>query len=127
MDANIVLIVDDSPVARMGLRHMVAGLSVHTLEVECGEDAIERIESGMRPVHVFLDLSMPGIGGLETLKFFAKTWPEIDVSIITGDLNQQIINSIQEVGSYAIMRKPAEKAKIHESIKKSLEKRATSI
>jgi two-component system LytT family response regulator len=63
-----VLIADDEPVARAGLRHMLAGFEWVTVvgEVASGPAAVEAINTG-RPELVFLDIQMPGLLGTEVL------------------------------------------------------------
>jgi len=64
-----VLIADDEPVARAGLRHLLADVDW----VECvgeatnGTSAIEAIER-LRPELVFLDIQMPGLLGTEVVE-----------------------------------------------------------
>ncbi|MBL8540237.1 MAG: response regulator transcription factor [Betaproteobacteria bacterium] len=63
-----VMLVDDHAVVRMGFRLLIEGS--HELKVvaeaECGEDALKAY-SEVKPDVLVLDISMPGIGGLETL------------------------------------------------------------
>jgi two-component system LytT family response regulator len=63
-----VLIADDEPVARAGLREMLAEVSWLTCvgEAANGPAALERIEA-LRPELVFLDIQMPGLLGTELL------------------------------------------------------------
>lgn len=66
------LIADDEPVARVGLRHMLADVDW----IECigeaadGPAAIEAIER-LRPELVFLDIQMPGLLGTEVVQRLA--------------------------------------------------------
>lgn len=61
-----VLVADDEPVARAGLRHLLADVDWMTCigEVGNGPAAIEAIER-LRPDLVFLDIQMPGLLGTE--------------------------------------------------------------
>jgi two-component system LytT family response regulator len=61
-----VLIVDDEPLARVGVAARLRDHADMTVIGECetGEQAIEAIAS-MKPDLVFLDIQMPGISGLE--------------------------------------------------------------
>ena len=64
-----VLIVDDEPVARAGMRRMLDEVEW----VECigeasnGVAAVEKIDT-LRPELVFLDIQMPGLSGIEVLR-----------------------------------------------------------
>lgn len=62
-----VLIVDDHPIVRSGLRRLLAGEdNVEVYEAATGKDALSLYRE-CQPDVVVLDLSLPGIGGLEVL------------------------------------------------------------
>jgi two-component system invasion response regulator UvrY len=68
-DARIrVMLVDDHAVVRMGFRLLLDGSPDLTVvaEAESGEEAV-RLYSELSPDIVVMDLSMPGIGGLEAI------------------------------------------------------------
>jgi two-component system LytT family response regulator len=64
-----VLVVDDEPVARAGLRHMLAEIEWLACigEAANGEAALAAIEA-QRPEVVFLDVQMPGLSGIEVAR-----------------------------------------------------------
>jgi two-component system LytT family response regulator len=64
-----VLVADDEPVARAGLRNMLAGVEWVTCvgEAASGPAAVEAIDA-LRPELVFLDIEMPGLLGTEVLR-----------------------------------------------------------
>ena len=63
------LIADDEPLARAGLRDMLAGTEWLTVigEASSGSAAVEAIDA-LRPDLVFLDIQMPGLLGTEVLR-----------------------------------------------------------
>ncbi len=69
MSAIRVLIVDDEPLAREGIRLLLENESDIEVvgEAADGAEAIEAIES-LRPALVFLDVQMPGMSGVEVLE-----------------------------------------------------------
>ena len=72
-DARLAcVVVDDEPVARAGLRRMLAEIDwVRCIgEADHGQAAIELIER-MRPELVFLDVQMPGLSGIDVLRRLA--------------------------------------------------------
>lgn len=62
-----ILIVDDHPIVRAGLRRLLAGEPEYQVgEAASGREALAAFRE-YRPDLVILDLSMPGLGGLEVL------------------------------------------------------------
>ena len=64
-----VLVVDDHPIVRSGLRRLLAAAepSADIDEAEDGREALARVREN-RPDLVLLDLNLPGLGGLELLQ-----------------------------------------------------------
>jgi two-component system, LytTR family, response regulator len=64
-----VVIADDEPVARAGLRDMLSGISWLSIvgEASNGLSAVETIDR-LRPELVFLDIQMPGLLGTDVLQ-----------------------------------------------------------
>ncbi len=69
-DAKVTtFIADDEPVARAGLRHMLAEIDWITCvgEAASGDGALDAIDA-LRPELVFLDIQMPGLSGIEVAR-----------------------------------------------------------
>src|SRR4051812_10477032 len=64
-----VLVVDDEPVARAGLRQLLAEIDWLECigEADNGEAAVQAIDA-LRPELVLLDIQMPGMSGLDVLR-----------------------------------------------------------
>ena len=64
-----VLVADDEPIARLGLRDMLASFDWLACvgEAASGAEAVAKIDS-LRPELVFLDVQMPGLLGTEVLR-----------------------------------------------------------
>ena len=83
-EERILLVVDDEPSIR-SLYHMTFQHLGHTVyDVGSGEDALEIL--AQQPVDViFLDLSLPGVSGLELCHHIRESYPEAAVYAVTGD------------------------------------------
>jgi DNA-binding NarL/FixJ family response regulator len=81
-----ILIVDDHPITRDGLRTaLTATQGIEVVgEATSGEEAVDMART-TTPDVVFMDVRMPGMGGLEATKVIRKTRPETKVILFTVD------------------------------------------
>lgn len=83
-DVIKVLIVDDHPIVRSGLRALISGERGMTVAAEAGDgaDALRLVKKGAADV-VLLDLSMPGKNGLDLLAEIRRESPELPVLVLS--------------------------------------------
>ena len=110
--AGSALIVDDSLVARISLKGILKDTGLDLAEASSGEAALELLGKGMKPDIVFLDLTMPGKGGIETLREVSASFPGLPVVVVTADIQTRTIEMVREAGAAAVVRKPADRAEI---------------
>jgi DNA-binding NarL/FixJ family response regulator len=78
-----VLLVDDHPLVREGLRHVLEDAGLHVVaEAANGLDGVE-IALDRRPQVVLMDVSMPVCDGIEATRRLVADWPEARVVILT--------------------------------------------
>lgn len=84
MESQTVLIADDHPVFRKGLRALLAGIQGMELVAEAttGEQAATLAEK-LQPDIVLMDLQMPGGGGLAAIRQIVQTSPHIRILVVT--------------------------------------------
>lgn len=101
-----VLIVDDQIIIRNILRALLtkAGFSV-VGESSNGEKALI-LTGQLLPELVCLDITMPGISGLETLKRIKQSHPKIKVVMITGHQGKQDVENALVAGADGYIIKP---------------------
>jgi len=96
-DVIDVMIVDDHPVFRQGLRNVLAaqeGLQV-VAEAANGETAIEKAEA-IRPDVVIMDINLPGLNGLQATRELKERCPHTQVIMLTAyDDEEQIYHAIR--------------------------------
>lgn len=97
-----VLIADDEPVARAGLRHMLAGIDWVTCvgEAASGPATVDAINT-LKPELVFLDIQMPGLLGTEVLRQ-TKHQPHV---VFTTAFAQHAVTAF-ELGALDYLLKP---------------------
>jgi DNA-binding NtrC family response regulator len=100
-----MLLVDDERL----IRELFAEyLQENGFECECagsGEEAIERLEQGEFAL-LITDLSMPGISGLDLMKYAAENHPSMAVILSTGVYDLQMSGHSFELGAYHSISKP---------------------
>jgi DNA-binding NarL/FixJ family response regulator len=81
---NRVLVVDDHVVIRRGIQKIVRAWPGWEVcgEAASGEEAV-RLATELKPDVVLMDISMPGMGGLEATRTICTGCPEIRVLLLT--------------------------------------------
>jgi DNA-binding NtrC family response regulator len=72
-----------------------------------GEEGLRCIETA-RPDVVVLDLRMPGIGGMETLRHIRTLYPTLPVIMLSGHGGEAEIESCLHLGACTYLNKPAD-------------------
>lgn len=119
---NKILLVDDEVEFTEALaeRMEARGLNVDT--VESGEGALDACK-GKDFDLVVLDLAMPGMDGLETLKRLRKQNPDLQIIVLTGRATvEKGVEAIKH-GALDFIEKPADIKKIMEKIEEARGKR----
>ncbi|HEX8814689.1 MAG TPA: sigma-54 dependent transcriptional regulator [Terriglobales bacterium] len=109
--ANILL-VDDEPGM---LRYIKTLLEVDDYRVETastGEEALQKIEKGLRPELILMDLVMPGISGLETLEKIKKSFPAAKVVMLSCVTDTRKVVQAIRLGAVDYITKPFQKAEL---------------
>jgi len=104
-----VLVVDDEVGIREVLTEYLAVHGFEALEAGNGLEALLHVKHA-RPAAVVLDLAMPRLGGLETLKRIRAFDPAIAVVIASGQLDEKVSRQAMALGARAVLSKPIELA-----------------
>lgn len=105
MNSLSVLIVDDEVEF---LETLVKRLRKRKLDVNgvtSGETALDSLKD--TPVDiVVLDVKMPGMSGLETLREIRRSYPLIEVIMLTGHANMEVAIEGMDLGAFDYLMKP---------------------
>jgi len=95
-----ILIVDDHPVTRDGLRAALSG-GGNDIEVvgeaASGEAALE-IVGRLKPDVIFMDVRMPGMGGIEATRAIHEVLPDAKVVLFTIDESRASVSDAIQAG-----------------------------
>lgn len=101
-----VLLVDDHAVLREGLEVLLGGFA--TVEVVAtaasGSEAVERYDE-VRPDVVLMDLSMPGIDGVEATRRIVGSDPDARIIALTAFLDDELVRGSVDAGARGYLLK----------------------
>jgi signal transduction histidine kinase len=121
-----VLIVDDSHTIRSAMCFML-GSECDVTSVENGDKAFGLISQGADFDVVSLDLEMPGMSGIETLKAIKEWSPNTEVLIVTAHSDLESAKEALKLGAYDYIDKPFEKEVYREVVRKGIARRSKSV
>lgn len=101
-----ILVVDDEEVVQLSYLRILSGDHCQVQAVRNGHDALQIMAQHPFDV-VLLDLRMPGMDGMSTLKGIKANWPESEVIIITGYPAVESAKEAVSLGAYDYLTKPA--------------------
>jgi DNA-binding NarL/FixJ family response regulator len=112
-----VLLVDDHTVVRAGFKLLLATCpDIDVIaEANCGEEAIQLYQSHL-PDIVVLDLSMPGIGGLETISRLVQRNKNIAILVFSFHDEPAYINRALNIGAKGYITKNSAPTILSEAI-----------
>jgi CheY-like chemotaxis protein len=115
-----VLVVEDSIELQKYLR-LLLELDRYQVEVAGnGEEALRRMNSGSTPRVVLLDMQMPGMDGLETLRILRQLHPAAKVIMCSGVDDPDKIQQAILLGAQAYLVKPVQHLYLSAAIERCL-------
>ncbi|GAO36157.1 LuxR family transcriptional regulator [Sulfuricella sp. T08] len=113
-----VMLVDDHPVVRDGYRHLLENTPDIRVVAEAndGEEACALYEQHM-PNVVILDLSMPGIGGLEALRRIKAKDPAIHILVFSMHDSETLVLRSLEAGATGYLTKQGGVSQMVEAVR----------
>jgi two-component system NtrC family sensor kinase len=110
-----VLVVDDEKAFADTLAERLVARGIEAFAVYDGASALAAAAQ-KRPQIVLLDLSMPGMDGLRTLKALKETFPQIEVVLLTAERGLQAAVRGMQAGARDYIVKPAPLERVLEAI-----------
>ena len=119
--ANVLLVDDEVPFVET----MAKRLTKRDLEISTafsGEEALEALAAGSQIEVVILDVKMPGMDGIQTLKEMREKFPLVEVVMLTGHATVESAIDGMKMGAFDYLMKPCDMdilmGKVDEAAKK---------
>src|SRR5262245_31132539 len=113
-----ILIVDDHPIVRAGLRRLLAGEPEYEVQEAANAREALALLRGYRPDLVILDLSMPGIGGLEVIGRLKIECPSVRVMVLSMHREAMYARRALQAGAHGFISKNAPADQLLEAVRR---------
>jgi len=121
METRKILVVDDEPIARENLAHILTKAGYAPLTAADGQEAIDILKQEEVDL-VLTDLRMKGQDGMAVLAETKKLWPSTEVVVITGYASVDTAVEAMRQGAYHYVAKPYKIEELRAVVDKALEK-----
>jgi len=119
--AKTVLVVDDDPTQRRLIQAVLEREGFGVAQAEGGHEALARLQSGGAADVIILDLSMPGMSGMETIKEMRARGFMAPVIVLTATGGVEVVVKAMQAGAQDFFIKPASPERIIVSIRNALQ------
>ena len=103
-----ILLVDDSPAMLKYFRTVLELYSYRVHAANNGLEALRRIRDGFIPDVVLLDLQMPHLDGMQTLKYLLELRPGLKVIMCSALADSEKVRQARSLGAQAYLTKPVQ-------------------
>jgi len=112
-----IMIVDDEPQVAEVLARSLTRQGHHTTVVHSGQEALDQLTT--LPLDaMFLDVSMPGMNGLDVMAEVKRLKPALAVVIITGNATADEVERVKQLGAVDVIQKPSALTHYHKAIER---------
>ncbi len=125
MEEFKILVVDDEDDFRETIVKRLQKRKMTARGAESGEKALEFIEAQPFDV-VVLDVKMPGLDGIDTLREIKQRRPLIEVILLTGHASMESGIEGMKLGAFDYVMKPANLEELIEKMRQAYEKKVVS-
>ncbi|VBB06370.1 Hypothetical protein LUCI_1601 [Lucifera butyrica] len=100
-----VLVIDDQPAIRRLLTEVLSESGYMVATASDGYEGLQKAKE-LKPALILMDMKMPGMDGIETLKELRRLGQGDKVVMMTAYGELDLVNEAREIGAYAYITKP---------------------
>ncbi len=116
-----LLIVDDDDMVRETIQRMLFQLGYQTIAASSGEEALEIYGSSQTPIAaVILDITMPGLSGIQPFHQLREIDSQVRVIVSTSDPQNPAVAEIEAQGVTYVIAKPFQSEELGRAIQQAL-------
>lgn len=118
-----ILFVDDHALFREGFKLMLErcwNMPLHVVEAATAESGLEAAAQEAFDV-IFLDMGLPGLGGIDCLRAFRLAQPEAGLVVISATEGAQVVRQALQCGAQGYIPKSADSATLREALQRILD------
>jgi DNA-binding NtrC family response regulator len=120
--ANILLVDDEKPFLETMTRRL-AKREFITASASSGHEAIKLLEKNDELEVVVLDVKMPEMDGLQTLKIIRQRFPLVEVIMLTGHATIESAIEGMKLGAFDYLMKPCEMEELISKVREAAAKK----
>jgi DNA-binding response OmpR family regulator len=117
-----ILVIEDDRLVRRVITDILKNRDYDVDSADSGEDGIAKAEKSSYDV-ILLDIHLPGIDGIETLREIRKAQPESSVIMLTGSPTLETVKDAIKIGAVDYLSKTTDPDKLNEVIQKAIRNR----
>jgi len=111
---SILVVDDDAAVGRL-FAEVLGGEGYPTTVIHSGSEAVEAVRRRQYAL-IFLDLVMPGMDGLETLRAIRQVDQDARIVIVTGHQDSDLLEQALRQGPFTVLPKPCGGSQILDTV-----------
>lgn len=124
MLSTSVLLVDDEVPFVEAMTRRLTKRNLNVATAYSGTDALEMLHKQTKVDVVILDVKMPGLDGIETLKEIKKEHPLVEVIMLTGHATVESAIEGMKLGAYDYLMKPCDIDQLMTKVKEAKAKKS---
>ena len=118
-----LLMIDDEEAFVAALGQRLTHRNITVLTAYSGEEGLKKLDENPNTDVVLLDVKMPGMGGIETLRRIRATHPLVEVIMLTGHATVETAIEGMRLGAFDYLKKPADIEILVQKVQQACRKR----
>ena len=123
MNTPFIMLIDDEEPFVKTMKKRLEKREVSVITAFSGKEALEVLESHRNLDVIILDVKMPGMDGIETLKTIKKVQPLTEVIMLTAHATVETAIEGMKLGAFDYLMKPCDMERLLAKVKEATNKK----